>query len=67
MKWAIGIAGAFFFFYFCAPFLFRAMAKHDYDTLYYGIRDAKKAAGSYVQEEDRPFISYADDYAHGRN
>ena len=67
MKWTAAIAGIFFFFYFCAPFLFRAMAKHDYDSVYYGIRDAKKAAGSFVQEEHKPYRSYADDYAYGRN
>ena len=67
MKWAIGIAATFIFFYFCVPPLFRMMAQHDYDTMYYGIQDAKRAAGSFVQEEEKPFKSYADDYAYGRN
>ena len=67
MKWAFGILGVFVFFYFIAPFLFRAMAKHDYDTIYQGMRDAKRNAGAFVQEEEKPYVSYAEDYAYERN
>ncbi|MCB0322651.1 MAG: hypothetical protein KDD69_03725 [Bdellovibrionales bacterium] len=67
MKWAAAILGVFVFFYFLAPLLFDAMVEHDYNTLYYGMQDAKKQAGAFVQEEKGPYRSYAKEYAHGRN
>lgn len=65
MKWALGILAVFIFFYFLAPLMFKAMKKHDYDTLYYGMQNAKRNAGAFVQEEEKPFVSYSEKYAHG--
>ncbi len=66
MKWAIGILGVFLFFYFLAGPIFNAMKKHDYDSMYYGIPDAKRRAGSYVQDENKDgFMSYGEKYARG--
>jgi len=66
MKWAIGILVAFIFVWYIVPVLFGAMAEHDYDTLYHGMQDAKRAGGSFVQEVEKPYESYADRYAHGK-
>jgi hypothetical protein len=66
MKWAIGIVGVFIFFYFCAPFLFSAMATHDYNSLYNGMQDAKRASGAYVEPKKSSYRSYSEDYAYGR-
>jgi hypothetical protein len=67
MKWAMGGAAIFLFFYFLGVPIFNAMKKHDYDAIYHGMRDARRSAGAFVQEEDRPYVSYADKYAYGRN
>ncbi len=67
MKWVAAIGGIFVFFYFLGPVIFDAMVKHDYDTMYHGMREAKRNAGAFVQEEKKPFYSYAYEYAHGKN
>lgn len=64
-RWTLGIGCVFLSAYFFGPMLFHAMAKKDYDTLYDGIQNAKRAGGSYVQEEDRPYRSYSERYANG--
>lgn len=65
MKWAVGILGAFIFFYFIAPFLFGAMAQHDYETLYQGMQGAKRSAGAFVQDDRKEFKSYSERFARG--
>ena len=65
MKIAIGVTIVVLGLYFTGPLLFRAMKKKDYDSLYYGIQDAKRAAGSYVKTKEKRFSSYEEDYARG--
>ena len=64
-KWSLAIFAVFMFFWLLGPAIFSAMKKKDYDTLYYGMQDAKRAGGAYVQQEDKPYISYAEKYARG--
>lgn len=66
MKIAIGFAAVVLFFWFLGPLLFSAMKKHDYDTMYHGMQNAKRSSGAFVQEPNTPYRSYAQDYAFGR-
>lgn len=63
--WLIGGVSVFFFFYFLAGPIFSAMKKRDYNTIYHGMREAKRAVGAYVPEKDKKYISYTDKYAYG--
>ena len=65
MKIAIGILALFIFGYYLTPLLFRAMAKHDYDTMYHGMKNARIAGGLYYEKND-PYVSYTDKYARGQ-
>ncbi len=66
MKIAIGFSALVLFLWFLGPLLYQAMKKHDYDTLYHGMQNAKRSGGAFVQEEQKPYKSYAEDYAYGR-
>lgn len=65
MKWAAGIGITFMFFYFLAGPIFNAMKKRDYDTIYHGMREARRSAGAFVNTKDKKFVSYSDKYAYG--
>ena len=66
MKIAVGIVVLFAFVYWGVPFFFRAMKKHDYETMYYGIQDAKRNAGATSDlTKKRKFIPYHEKYARG--
>ena len=65
-KWSLAVFAVFLFFYFAGPAIFRAMKKKDFDTLYYGIQDAKRASGAYVDDNrHRKWESYSSKYARG--
>lgn len=66
MKWWIaGIIAGFVFVYWCVPVLYSGMKKHDYQTLYHGIQNGKRAAGSFVSDGPKKFVSYGEKYARG--
>lgn len=66
MKWWIGgIILGFVVIYWGVPLIYEGMKKHDYQTLYHGMQDGKRAGGSFVQEGPRKFVSYSERYAKG--
>lgn len=62
-KWSIAVFVVFLVCYFSAGPVFRAMKKKDFDTLYYGIQDAKRSAGAHVDGPSRKWESYSSKYA----
>ena len=66
MKIAVGVCLVVLGLYFTGPFIFRAMKKRDYDALYYGIQDAKRAAGAHVKTREKRFQSYEEKYVLGQ-
>jgi len=67
MKIAVGVSIFCLMLYFTGPFIFRAMKKRDYDALYYGMQDAKRAAGAYVKTKEKHYSTYEENYIYGRN
>ena len=66
-KWSLAVFAVFLFFYFAGPSIFRAMKKKDFDTMYYGMQDAKRAAGAYVDDgTTKKWESYSSKYARGK-
>lgn len=66
MKIGIGIVIFFVFVYWGVPFFFKAMKKHDYDTMYYGIQSAKANAGASSDiTKNKKRMSYGERYARG--
>ncbi|HQH26698.1 MAG TPA: hypothetical protein PLP17_04815 [Oligoflexia bacterium] len=65
MKWTIGILVVFLLVYFGAGPIYRAMKKHDYDNLYYGLQDAKRKSGAFYQKDEKRFMSYSEKYVRG--
>ncbi len=67
MKIIVGLLSGFvLFLWFLGPAIFGAMKKKDYDTMYHSMQRAKRRTGSFVTEVKRPYISYAEKYAHGQ-
>ena len=65
MKLGACLLGVFIFCYWGVPWLFHAMAAHDYNNLYSGMQDARRNGGlSYDSHETHH--TYADNYAHGQ-
>ena len=52
--------------WFFGPAIFSAMKKKDYGTMYQSMQRAKRRTGSFVTEVRRPYVSYAEKYAHGK-
>ena len=66
MKWLmIGGVVLFLVVYFGAVPIYQAMKSHDYNNMYYGIQDAKRASGSRVDDRQKRFMSYSERYARG--
>lgn len=66
MKIAVGLSVVVLLSWFFAPAIFGAMKKKDYGTMYQSMQKAKRRAGAFVTEVDRPYVSYAEKYAYGQ-
>ena len=64
MKWTLIIGGFLLLSFFMAPVIFRAMKRHDYNTLYNGMQAARAEGGSF-HDDPKVFHSYSDKYVYG--
>jgi len=66
MKIAAGISIFVLLCWFFAPAIFGAMKKKDYGTMYQSMQRAKRRAGAFVTEVDKPYVSYSEKYVYGQ-